>query len=814
MQVKKAIKRIVALGTGAAMVGATVMGAMAADLSNYPNQYLKTDNGRTTFDGYVVVGKDSKSIDTLGAIAISNKLQTKTVVYGDDSSSSVSVSGDSWQVKTSSNYLELNENISQVETYIDGNQLKALADGKITNEKGTADYEQYLYFDLADTKVVYEEDTDIEKIAEYFKVADDSKFARYVLDFKTDLESDIITSGSLDDLEDKQISMMGKSYNIVRAMNGSNIELTLMSGSIRETMNEGDSKTYTIDGKDYEVTLQSVATYGSTEKVKFKVNGELTSALADGDTYKTADGTEIGISDITYQNYAGGIHAAEFYLGADKVYLKDNNELEVNGETINGADVMIDSTESGGDIAIHSIAINMTAQDNYWVPAGKKLSENANLNEPGLLFTQNWDISFEGPKDVSKEDLKIGVSSDKKYYLEFTNGDDESIKLPLVYEYNTSNHQLLLGDRDGYGFVMDKSTNITKNDYFILNTKSPTSSATDAKTYVLQYKGADRNSSDSPKATFDVLGGSEVTGSITKSTGAFDIKLGGETYSFTAAATGLQSDNDYDIKLTGSSNNFASNSGTVWENYIRTKNNALVTLEYDTNVTSGQNYMTVNVTTDDGNRMDTPNDESVVFKISEVSGLEEADLDVVSSGFINDPQDDNIDLYMTNYGSKFVMHNVDSSSDYAEISIPESQTEYQVYVTSGKVKTTTSTSGSTIKEVIPIDAAVFDSAIAGQEKSNNLIIVGGPCVNKAVAGAGFSEKCDGWALKEGEAMIKMIDNGDKVAMLVAGTTGADTQRASKVLANYGDYTMSGAEVIVKGTSAGAITVEAPTVAKE
>ena len=36
MEVKKAVKRIAAVGVGASMLGATMLGAMAADLSDYP----------------------------------------------------------------------------------------------------------------------------------------------------------------------------------------------------------------------------------------------------------------------------------------------------------------------------------------------------------------------------------------------------------------------------------------------------------------------------------------------------------------------------------------------------------------------------------------------------------------------------------------------------------------------------------------------------------------------------------------------------------------------------------------------------------
>ena len=41
MRFQKTIKRMIALGTGATMVGATIMGAMAADLSSYPSPFIK-----------------------------------------------------------------------------------------------------------------------------------------------------------------------------------------------------------------------------------------------------------------------------------------------------------------------------------------------------------------------------------------------------------------------------------------------------------------------------------------------------------------------------------------------------------------------------------------------------------------------------------------------------------------------------------------------------------------------------------------------------------------------------------------------------
>ena len=47
-------------------------------------------------------------------------------------------------------------------------------------------------------------------------------------------------------------------------------------------------------------------------------------------------------------------------------------------------------------------------------------------------------------------------------------------------------------------------------------------------------------------------------------------------------------------------------------------------------------------------------------------------------------------------------------------------------------------------------------------------------------------------------------------MVIAGWTAEDTQRASRVLANYEDYALSGMEVEVTGTSLSDISVGAPS----
>ena len=71
MRVRKAIQKIAAFGTGISMVGATLMGAMAADLGNYPSPFVKDGQ----FDAVIVVGDKAAAEDVVGAVDIGASLQ-------------------------------------------------------------------------------------------------------------------------------------------------------------------------------------------------------------------------------------------------------------------------------------------------------------------------------------------------------------------------------------------------------------------------------------------------------------------------------------------------------------------------------------------------------------------------------------------------------------------------------------------------------------------------------------------------------------------------------------------------------------------
>ncbi|MFH1682684.1 MAG: hypothetical protein ABIA37_02705 [Candidatus Woesearchaeota archaeon] len=799
MQIKKVVKKLVALGAGTTMLGATVMGAMAADLSSYPGSF-QTDG---VFNGYFVVGEAAQPIDNLAMTDIA------TSMWYSKSGSTTTVSGDAWLAETDGNFLELNENISSIQTYLSAEDLTALADGSISNAKGNANYEQFLYFDENSAVIGFQED-DNDNIGPFYKIPNAGVIARYVLDFTEALESDIDSNQDLDDIEDKAISVLGKTYTITTAENTSTgVKLVLMGGAVSDTLNEQETKTYTVGGTEYKVSLLSVST-DTVNKVQFSVNGETTNKLADSESDVLSDGTNIGVSEITYQNYAGGIHSATFFIGADKIELQNGSSLKVNEETINEATVLITSTESAGDVSIDDLSVNMTADDDFYMGIGEKLSGEAELEEPQVLLTQNWDLYFAGLSSVPDESVS----------LTFSEGDDQAdlslvlydgqVSIPVVYQNSSSADEHYGGEDDNERLVLNVSNSITDEDLFFLSTADPDDATTDAKTYFLQYKGADDTGETNPKVRVkNVVTGETMERSF--SGGVFDLKLGGITFNF-ANASATSSD-DFNIKLTSGGSTGYSKSTDTGTVKLRTKGNNEVSI-ISANESLASEVWTVQLIIDDSDKFDDAGDAGLYalnVAIDTASGNDE--LTATTGGghytLLTHPQDDNLQIGGTAFGESSSVVSSDNSPNQYYLDIPKTQTQAMFYVTSGAVASATSAVGGELALVQVVDATRLDSEVSSIS-AQNLILVGGPCVNTLAAELlGNPADCT-QGFSPGKARLKMFDNGANMAMLVAGYSGADTRLAGKVIAHRWKE-LNGEEVEVAGTTYSDATIGAPVV---
>jgi hypothetical protein len=796
-------KKVSAIAASALMVGMTMGTAVAA----YPNPFVSGGASSVaivygTQQGFA----DGSPLDVAQAGTINSDLSGRA---GSTSGSASVVGGDSWRVGTSSDYLELGESIRDTNSYIGKSDLGLLSTESISNEKGDSAYEQFFYFeDVTSSMVNYYEDDD-DNIGLFYKMTSGQVIARYVMDFTTDLKSDIETDNEISDVEDKTITFLGKTYTITDATNGtSGVELTMMSGALGGTIKEGTPLTvggYTVN-----------AVVSSSSAVQFTITSasgtETTDKMSKGETEKLSDGNYIGVTDITYEGYAEGDQSATFYIGGDKIEWKNGTSMTVNGETINDAAVKIVQTLSGGDISISEISINMTAEDDLYVPVGKKLSEATDLSEPQVLVSQNWDIQFAGLDTVNYEDLSLKVSgSDRKYTLSYENYLGDTVDLPLVW---TNASGIFGGDDTDKRFVLDPAglgnINVTKNDYFLLHTADPKDATANDKTLLVQYKNADKVTQTNPKVYFEI-DGVDVDSVTLSSTGTFTLKAAGGTFNFRNASS-ADSD-DFDIQLTA--NNYASaeegmDAGV--SNYIRTRYNTFINI---TDVNGSDGYSNtfgghnanwkMNVSTDDTNR--DGDDFSVPSQIFFATmGNTSTDVSFTYTGtaaWLTDPADTNVQKYISGYGTEIVSTDPADSPASIEVKVPETIVKPLVYVTTkdGVTVTTTTGTASSLGYILVKDSEV--SSVS----SKNLIVVGGSCVNSVAAklvgsaacGADFTTKT---GIGSGQFLIQSYANPyttGKVALLVAGYDAVDTKNAATYLTTKEVDTTVGKKY--KGTSA-------------
>jgi len=815
MRFQKAIKKIMALGTGATMMGATLMGAFAAaDLANYPAPFIK--DGK--FNGVLVVGDKAAAEDVIGVSDIAISMQfaaTKAVKVS--AAGTTTPEGEAWKVGTSTKILEMSENLAAgivresiatitSSSFIDDTELPTvLATLTATNGKGDSPYDQRLYFEDTTTGYVQLLEDDNDVTADFLYFPNSKQIARYELEFTTSLESDVddsagsaSTTGTyLTDIEDTDLTMLGKPYTVVQARrlttSGGGVKLILMGGAVKDTLLEGNTKTYTIGGKDYETTLNFV----DSNSAKFTINGEGTRDLLDGETDKISDGTTLGVSEILYQDYAGGVHQATFFLGAQKVELKDtdventgsSNELKIDDETIDGADVAIEATDDNSTFKLDKIKVNMTADDDYWVPAGGKLSESPDLDEPDLVFTKGWDIEYRGLSKEVTQEINIKTSGSDDYELEFVDGSGNKAKIPLIHTTGTT--VVKFGDNDD-DLIVQENKSITKNDYFVITDFADKDG--ERQSFALRYKGSDKVTATDPKIKFEDLGsgetlertisvGSFVDGGNEQVTELAQIKIGGGTYRVYNVSSGAVNDYDILVDLDASATSHPIDTGKVVN--INTKFGASISI--DNSSAKGINISIDTPNTDD---FDDLNPSVLQWELNASSG--EVTLGRTSTQnhtFITPEDDDKNDYAYTSYGAKVRQYKPTNDPNEVFIEYPQDQRVPLVYIVGSGVtftETGASSGDAVTLQKIEVGATKLASEVSNV-KAVNSILVGGPCANAAAATVlGNPADCAA-GFEPGVGRVELYENDGNVAMLIAGYSALDTRNAAQVVANYKDY---------------------------
>jgi len=175
------------LGMGLTMVGATVMGASAAyTLSDYPSPFVK--NGMPN-NVAVIVGDKSDPSDVVGMGDIVANLQSRSVteVAVAGSAARVKLVGDSVEIGTPTDLLELEEPMGSVRPTLQEGDLNLLKGGSITTQRRVTKFNQYLKFNdsaLYTSNLVRFDEDEFNQVGDFLYTRDGDNLFEWTLEFE------------------------------------------------------------------------------------------------------------------------------------------------------------------------------------------------------------------------------------------------------------------------------------------------------------------------------------------------------------------------------------------------------------------------------------------------------------------------------------------------------------------------------------------------------------------------------------------------------------------------------------------------------
>lgn len=819
-------RKIATALTSTAMVGSTVALAAAA---SFPAPFV--ENGSA--DVAVVYGNQ---LDLAAVTDISSSLNAVTT-SGGSSAGSTPTGGDFVQLDKNSNRLNLGNAINgPFGSTVDDDDLEVLlADGEYTAEDSDDfSYEQKIT--LGGSVLSHFRDSDYEDLLGLsertpvvgINVTDGSFVMNYSLDFLDQAESDVDSSGDLEDIEGSDIPLLGKVFYVSDAKNGSASgtlgQFTLLDSADNAILKEGETLTLSAGGVSYEVSIDFL----STSEVILNVNGETTNSLNEGETHKLSSGAYVGIRDILQRDVAGAVGSVDFSVGSGKLEITSGNDVKINDESVSDLKAWIyRGTNNAAAETIDKIEIEWKADDDLFI------TPDSEIELPG----------FGGIKFTMNELVR---SDEEKITLENDGDDSVTLRAPvkdgnaeinILYANNSgefvgigkSPTELLATAADGDGYLMYRNKYGGSNFHEKVVVSYNTSN--EGESYVLSFTTNEDTSAGRNETTIK----NEISGetwSERKANDIFDIgdvqftiaevidNSTDEWVNFTYSVSNgmsvnrIYTDGGLMINLPYAVVNSTSNTGGVINVTVDYVGNTAQSADSEFFSDAGHGFDTVTVAMRGENK-----DDDLIsgtgfnFTVNDNSNNELQISQVDSSGSggpagLEMGDSNTYEAYIRDDVAPRIVHYTDPDQDYVEVYYPmgDSETYAEVFLTDLSSSTGSSSAGG---------LSIMDSELAGSSMaSKNLIVVGGSCVNSIAASLlGVSDSTCGSAWTSatgtgaGEYVIQTFDSewaSGKVATLVAGWAQSDTANAANYLRTQNPTTDVGTKYT--GTTATSATM--------
>lgn len=758
MNVKKAIKKVAAVTTGALLVSS----AFAASLSDWPSPFV-TEDGQG--DVQFVIGDGSTS-DYLGAIDIAVALQAAAVSETNvdvDGSAEVSVEGGYDLSGSDEFYLN-----STIEDSLDDTELpELLADGSVDYDGGDYDTSQSL--DVGAKRIHWEEE-------------DNEPVLKLDLDDATDLWTYTFTMDgafeAVGTVEDKTkqyeesftIEMMGKKFTVPADQSDVNNtatggdELKLFGSDASVVLDLNQPVTVDVDGESYTIEVVSDVK-DESNTIVVKVNDKL-EQIEKGES-KTIGGLDVFAESVFISEVPTLSVSAELFIGSNEIVLGKEN-VQIDDEDVAGLDANV---TFDGDGALESISVFFNPSELRDDVAGfdeiEYLEVGDSVTDP--LFG-TFSVQFVGGnyelEDEGKAMFEVSTPSDNVLLTAETEEGEVSFEVYNVKNDTELQFVALDSTDDQDGFVGSGQSTVYVDNIFILNEDE-----SERVTKVYEVRRVDIDDgvelySLGEDKTITVKSGKEI-----EDTNTYVVNIS-------------EDDDNFDL-----STNEAGTVADTTEGIIFLKGGyQTVTIGDDGAATADIDFAEVQIASDiDGTfeatatvsvGIDTTDDDASVSVTSPVNFQKAASRDA------------DTDNYLSIAGTYLVADtdNNDVVTGYAVMD-EDTSVEYTVVLGGEDVNVVTTGGSSVTTEKVnafAVGAAVKDVDVNVANPANNLIVIGGTCINSVSAelkevAAGSCGADSG--LMPNEAIIELfdLDNG-KVAMLVAGYEAVDTQAASRAVA--------------------------------
>jgi hypothetical protein len=780
------IKRLIAGGIAAAAIGATLIaGGLAATTFDKGMGEFVTISGGALTSPVIVVGAGVDTTDVLGAADIaaslvSNYAVTAKTIPSAGAATSVT---NGVLVDSSLNKTYLSAKLGTVKSVITETHLpEILTTGTFTDMNATTStYTQKITLNAGSTGTgptfgVPSGDTE-----PYLNVPITTTITPYNLT--------ITFIGGLDPTAVDStygFKLFGKDYTFGNIHNNITLELYSSAGAqVLDLSGAGDEKTVTVGSQTFTIKLNGWNSAGTTAYLS--VNG-VSYTWNEAGTY-TVSGTKFYVQsvDVIYTGAQEATGMVKLFVGTDKLYLLDKQQIQKNDVTKNSYVYF----SSPSVAKINSITFEVLPDDDFIVKEGAAFTDPVFGSFKTVL--SGMTPAFE---DSSRDLIKI-ASDNTNTKLSFKNKDGmQYTNIPIAYHNSTNSYAQI--NNVNYFHTQECNVslgvnNITKGDYFVLTNSQ--------YSYIMKYTNYNYDTSDSTKTYVTLTDlATSANYKIYPNTGerltigslAFSVQWNGNTLKTicvdlngNAAYSNLTTVNittggRAQIQLAKGTGGIGAQTGSP--SYANVTYISEVPLYVLANANDGVNTTTTIVSTyssTTGVRLTTTN----------------AGVAPLQVGTANEWK------YVSSYGSYLrVIGDTNGANSVSIYNAGERPSPANIAIgTNPVISTMAGAAGGTYNEAVPVTnpIAKFPSEVTQTASlDKDLILVGGPCANALVktllnTAWNSTDSCAAWLadadLKDnGKGLIQVVEDifgSGKKALIVAGTSAQDTRNliANKVI---------------------------------